>query len=386
MTATCKCTHTINTGARRRRITLNVRRAIRMDPTHTLTLRTTFSRDGVRRFRRVQRLVRQSAPAFRPLTINADPLAAGSLAFQDRPAQFNQYMAWFDQTLKDEVLDNGTQWTDDYLGRAYAKGLQQSFIESKKAGLLAADPLLSGMTAAQYENFAFALPVHREALEFIFLRGYDAMQNVADATRATVARELASGLARGDNPLKVARAINKRVEKIGIVRARAVAQTEVIRAHAEASLNNFESFGLEDVVVLAEWSTAGDDRVCPMCLPMDGEVMKIKEARGLIPRHTNCRCSWLPINAEDAPKGSAKSTQSAVRRSIARQGGTAGAQWDATTRPTLAGTAPVPARKATQSILDRELNRARANAGDAPLAAGSASTGRSPRAKAKGSK
>jgi len=48
--------------------------------------------------------------------------------------------------------------------------------------------------------------------------------------------------------------------------------------------------------LMAEWQTAGDERVCPLCEPLDGTVMTIEEARGLIPRHPNCRCMWVPAN------------------------------------------------------------------------------------------
>jgi hypothetical protein len=41
---------------------------------------------------------------------------------------------------------------------------------------------------------------------------------------------------------------------------------------------------------------------CPLCQPLEGVVMKIKEARGLIPRHVQCRCSFLPANVGEDPK------------------------------------------------------------------------------------
>lgn len=35
---------------------------------------------------------------------------------------------------------------------------------------------------------------------------------------------------------------------------------------------------------------------CPLCQPLEGVIMSIKEARGIIPRHTQCRCAFLPSN------------------------------------------------------------------------------------------
>ena len=74
-----------------------------------------------------------------------------------------------------------------------------------------------------------------------------------------------------------------------------LARTEVINAYTEGTLDSYERLGVEEVQGRAEWSTAGDDRVCPQCAGMEGAVFTIREARGLIPLHPNCRCAWLPV-------------------------------------------------------------------------------------------
>ena len=42
------------------------------------------------------------------------------------------------------------------------------------------------------------------------------------------------------------------------------------------------------VLMQAEWSTAGDDRVCPECASLEGKVYTLDEIEGLIPVHPNC--------------------------------------------------------------------------------------------------
>ena len=79
--------------------------------------------------------------------------------------------------------------------------------------------------------------------------------------------------------------------------------TQGIHAHSEGQLDSFEKLGVEEVGVMAEWITAGDDRVCERCAVLEGAVLKVKEARGLIPRHPNCRCAWLPANVGEGVKG-----------------------------------------------------------------------------------
>jgi hypothetical protein len=40
--------------------------------------------------------------------------------------------------------------------------------------------------------------------------------------------------------------------------------------------------------------TAGDDRVCKICLAAAEDSYSLDEARGLLPLHPRCRCSWVP--------------------------------------------------------------------------------------------
>ena len=53
-----------------------------------------------------------------------------------------------------------------------------------------------------------------------------------------------------------------------------------------------------NVIVKAEWMTAGDDRVCPICASLQGQVFSLDEIEPLIPRHPNCRCIALPLLIE----------------------------------------------------------------------------------------
>jgi SPP1 gp7 family putative phage head morphogenesis protein len=82
-----------------------------------------------------------------------------------------------------------------------------------------------------------------------------------------------------------------------------VARTEIVRAHAEGQLTAMEDMGVTDLGVAVEWDTAHDDRVCPKCADLQGIVVKTSEAHGLIPRHPNCRCSWIPANVGEGERG-----------------------------------------------------------------------------------
>jgi SPP1 gp7 family putative phage head morphogenesis protein len=113
---------------------------------------------------------------------------------------------------------------------------------------------------------------------------------ITDAKDAWISRVLAQGIAA----IEMARRIVDRVEGIGIARARTLARTEVIGSHAAATLNGFNKAGIEGVNVLAEFATAGDDKVCVRCSALEGKLFSIEEAEGLIPVHPNCRCTFIP--------------------------------------------------------------------------------------------
>jgi len=81
-------------------------------------------------------------------------------------------------------------------------------------------------------------------------------------------------------------------------RASMLARTEVIRAHHLATIQEYRNWGLEGIRVQAEWSTAGDDRVCSRCMALEGRIFTLDEIEPMIPLHPGCRCISLPYIAE----------------------------------------------------------------------------------------
>lgn len=52
-----------------------------------------------------------------------------------------------------------------------------------------------------------------------------------------------------------------------------------------------------DILTAKEWITARDERVCPICRPMDGKVTLL-DTNDRPPAHPNCRCTEVPVIAE----------------------------------------------------------------------------------------
>jgi SPP1 gp7 family putative phage head morphogenesis protein len=221
-------------------------------------------------------------------------------------------LEWLDQQQEERLLElevgppmGGELWANVYVRSAYRKGLNDAYMQAKKNDFLPEEEMgifVPTYAAQQFADSAFSTPLHADRVGIIYSRTYHNMQGITKATGQKVSNILALGMAEGRSPRELARTINKEISNIGIVRARALARTEVIHAHAEATLNAYEQFGALEVKLKAEWSTVGDRRTCPDCESMDGEVFDLKKAHGMIPLHPNCRCAWIPVDETDKPR------------------------------------------------------------------------------------
>jgi SPP1 gp7 family putative phage head morphogenesis protein len=66
-----------------------------------------------------------------------------------------------------------------------------------------------------------------------------------------------------------------------------------LSAYEEGSLDVYEEN--RDVVKRVQFLTAFDELVCPDCGSMNGVEFEIDEARGILPLHPWCRCTWVPL-------------------------------------------------------------------------------------------
>lgn len=131
----------------------------------------------------------------------------------------------------------------------------------------------------------------RNSIRTTALRLYQGMTaDLAD----TIYQILRDGLATGLHPYQVARQIRD-ATAMSLRRAKVIARTEMMRAHHNASIDIYEAARVEGVKVKAEWLTAGDERVCPICASLEGKVFTLEEVRPMIPVHPSCRCVAVPF-------------------------------------------------------------------------------------------
>ena len=240
----------------------------------------------------------------------ANRVANQRFQFLSTSEQVVAFQQWLQMQVDTGVL-GGAQlgrvddayWTK-FVEEGYRKGQGRAFIDSRPAAaaISASDTEALAFfegTKAEFLQSSFGSPVAVGKVKLLAGRVFTELNGVTVAMSQGIARGLTEGLARGESPFVIARKLQDTVEGIGKRRATLIARTEIIRAHAEGQLDAFERLGVEKVGVAVEWSTAGDDRVCPLCQPLEGIVMTLKEARGIIPRHPQCVVGESVIKADD---------------------------------------------------------------------------------------
>lgn len=303
---------------------LTINKALGYDPTRTTALRRSFVKQLKDRLKQVRReithvLVQQDNFY---LVKNIAPREA--YAFASDSMKLSDFNAWFKEQADANLLTlqpgTGQPWSTTYVDSAYRKGAMRAYLDAHKADLTGPSDFYKGDQSAFLRD-AFTQGEMYSKLEMVATRTFEELKGVTAAMGQQMNRIMAEGLANGNHPNVIARDMFKQIGKLERTRYRVIARTEVIRAHAEGQLDSFTLLGVDRLGVKAEWSTAGDDRVCEQCLGMEAETFTIDEARGLIPLHPQCRCAWIP--AEDTKRQRAQRRQSraaASRRLGLREG------------------------------------------------------------------
>lgn len=305
---------------------------LRIDPTRTTMLRKKFLSDMGKRFRglrgsirnlvvvedafglkqRVQNPVLATQTAtYR--TLDTDVVTNTRWQFETADAKVDDYRAWLTSQVQAGILqvsdDNqATPWLEPYVRSAYKQGLLRAYHDTTGISTTGAKDwsFIEGGKAA-FLDMAFNTPEAEAKIRLLSTRAYSQLEGVTASMDAEMSRILATGLANGSGPGEIGKQLNDSVSKLQRTRANTIARTETTYAHSEGQLDSFAAMNVDEVGVMAEWNTAHDGKVCPICRPLEGVVMTIDEARSLIPRHPNCRCAWLPASVGEQSGGTTKS-------------------------------------------------------------------------------
>ena len=285
------------------------------DPTRTTDIRRRYQAELKRRLRRIRSLVWATvatndalglgAPSPIGLQVRAEP--ALRFDFPTTTAKLGAFMEWLATAEALELFEFGVgpggmlegvpAWQAEHVRQVYARAIAQADVAMRRA--VARLPVGRGrrrpFLPAGQPIFIIQEPLHAEALEALFTRNFRELKGITAAMDQRISRVLADAFVANDSPTVAARAL---VREVGLAEARAatMAQTELVRVHAEATLNRLAQHRVPNVRAMGEFVTAGDERVCPDCLELElGPLFTIDEARGIIPVHTGCRCRWDPI-------------------------------------------------------------------------------------------
>ena len=287
----------------------------RMDPTRTATLRRKAEQAMAGRIRRLQAKVRYLLlveDVFGMLRRNQlivttveNTELVGNVAwrFHTDAEKVKQFQQWFASQVEMDLLDRGVEdaYYQKFAEAGYKKGAGRAFSDVRKSALYDQEGLRDfyAGSKAEFLRSAFANPVAIDKIKQLTGRIFTELKSVDSAMAASMTRTLADGMARGSGIREITREMTKSIDTIGRVRAQRIARTEIVRAHAEGQLDAMEKLGVQKLGVMVEWSAAGDDRVCPACQELDGVVITLKEARGILPRHPNCLVGNMRICTPD---------------------------------------------------------------------------------------
>jgi SPP1 gp7 family putative phage head morphogenesis protein len=283
---------------------ISVNQILRYDPTKSTTLRNQFVAAFTKRHRSLKSTIKRNIIdldifGMRPNNISVfQDLPPNKFKFVSDAEKVALFMEWFKKQVREEIFEmydydpalvtGGNWWVDFYVRKGYEKGINHS--SNGLRSIVGSSSILSVENTMQ-------IPFHVDRLGLLYVRNYELLEGITTDMSKAISEVLANGIGQGWGVEKIANSLNSRIDAIGLHRSRLLARTEVIRAHAEATLNNFESFGIHDVRLLAEFSTASHG-VCEICKPKEGNLYTLEEARGVIPVHPGCRCAWIPYSSE----------------------------------------------------------------------------------------
>jgi SPP1 gp7 family putative phage head morphogenesis protein len=296
------------------------------DPTQTTSLRNAFARDMKRRFVELKRVIRiavveQDCFGYAKKevsTFQLVPPGNQAFSFLRDPQKLEAFMRWLNLQVERGLLSLGAlkqigigiegAWTDKYILDSYKRGIMRARYELQRAGYVL--PVMD-------IDAIMGLPMHLDRVGILFTRVYSELQGITGAMDSTISQILAQGMIDGDGPRLIARKLIAGIDGVGAGtlgvtdslgrfipaerRALMLARTEIIRAFHLATIQEYRNWRVEGVYVMAEWNTAGDDRVCSECDKMQGKRFTLDEIEGMIPKHPHCRCAALPYLAELEP-------------------------------------------------------------------------------------
>jgi hypothetical protein len=238
-------------------LTCDEARTARRDPSGTLDLRRAFIRALEKRWRRLARLA-TDALVKDDLFGLGGPSARALSTIGMQGGRVPAFQSWLDAALADTMLGiDREQWIGNFVSAAYARGWAR--------------------TARQVDRLD--LHVLADRADILVKLAVTELQGVIEVVSQQAVRAFADGMLAHAPAHEVARLVRARINSIGVVRSRALAQFMCVRAVADATL---------DVCTLAGRTHVG---LVPETLPSPGRSNPVRDA------------GWVESEHPRAPNG-----------------------------------------------------------------------------------
>lgn len=290
----------------------------RNDPTGTSTLRKKYAQKLRGRFADLNTLIREGISERDSFGLDLDILQEDDLPpltrFDRNERKQEVFLRWLDERIDEDILEVIERDNNPWIRSAYQRGLKDADRALREQGFEVPESDLETI---------FNMGVHQSTVQALYETNFADLQDITREMSDQIAEEIAQGFAEGVNPNEMARRITDRVDKVGKHRATLLARTRTIDAHANATIERYKQFDVGTVTVRAEWLTAGDDRVCPICINLEGNTWDLEavteatmtlteddvrphvpEGRSVDhlvgdwpvkpPSHVQCRCRLIP--------------------------------------------------------------------------------------------
>jgi hypothetical protein len=303
-------------------------RRVSVDPTGTKSLRTAFNSTLAIKWRGLRVLIQRVIVDQDILSLGAKGLMnIANPAVQGGATKTQMFQRWFDYIAGVQVLNGDGSFMRTFIQRGYD----------------------AGRTFAQNQVGMHNAPMAGDRQDTIFQLAVVELQGIIEAVSQQAVRAVASGILHEQRPVAIARAVQRVIDTVGVVRSTALVELLTVKAFSEASLDVYSSAGVRRVGLVPETivrkttdakrsvtpsgrfgtrsrtgeapgqrtiqrvkkqereiesalagglvsvETAGDDEVCKVCRKIARKgPYKINKARALIPAHPRCRCIFVP--------------------------------------------------------------------------------------------
>ena len=187
------------------------------------------------------------------------------------------FLRWVRQQLDENFLTVVSEDTNQFIRKAYARGLENVASQLDDAELTLAPTDTDDLLGR---------PFHQQELQTLYTRAYENLVSVRDDMAQAVRDELVEGFREGESPTKIARRLTDRVDSIGKHRSTMIARSETMNAYSQGTLSRMEEINrererTEDGQLIAghgTWDAAmAQPNTCPFCRAVNGTMLTAGE-------------------------------------------------------------------------------------------------------------